>query len=330
MTEQYGADIIRLWALGGDLREDVRIGPEIVKQQAELYRRIRNTLRWLLGALDGWRDEEALPHEALPELERFVLHRLAEQGALVARAVETHDWVGVVPSLHGFCANELSSFYFDVRKDALYCDAAASARRRATRTVLDAVCRCLVAWLAPILPFTAEDAWWARHGTGSSVHRSCFPAIPGGVARSGARRALGADPRGPPRADHRARGGTAGRLVRLVARGRDHAAARLERGRGIRRRRLGGARDRERGDGRGDAGGRAAVRRRGPSRAEWASRAEPAVAGGPEGGTGPHPGPTVGLAPGAKCARCWRVLPEVGQDHAHPALCRRCVDVVSG
>ena len=329
VTDQYGADIIRLWALGGDLREDVRIGPEIVKQQAELYRRIRNTLRWLLGALDGWRDEEALPHEALPELERFVLHRLAEQGALVARAVETHDWVGVVPSLHGFCANELSSFYFDVRKDALYCDATASARRRATRTVLDAVCRCLVAWLAPILPFTAEDAWWARHGTGSSVHRSCFPAIP--------------------------------------AAWRDPALAeRWERIRAVRRV-LTTALEAGRRDGLfGSSLAAAITLPLASSEAEefggvdWAelaivSEATVAVmpgiaplfggagvagvaggagvagdAGGSEGGTGPHPGPTVGLAPGAKCARCWRVLPEVGQDHAHPALCRRCVDVVSG
>ena len=163
-----------------DVTEDQRIGPEILKQQAELYRRIRNTLRWLLGGLDGFSDAERLPHAELPELERWVLHRLAELDARVRGAVATHDWTGVVPEIHGFCATDLSAFYFDIRKDALYCDAAGQpeAPRRA-RTVLDLLHRHLCAWLAPVLVFTAEEAWLARFGgEEESIHLHDFPAVP--------------------------------------------------------------------------------------------------------------------------------------------------------
>ncbi|HEX7391012.1 MAG TPA: isoleucine--tRNA ligase, partial [Acidiphilium sp.] len=119
---QYGADILRLWVMNSDIHNDLRIGKDILKQQADLYRRIRNTLRWLLGGLDGFTEAEKITPEAMPELERLVLHRLAELDAMVRRAVDTHDWTGVYPAIHGFCNNDLSAFYFDIRKDALYCD----------------------------------------------------------------------------------------------------------------------------------------------------------------------------------------------------------------
>ena len=158
VTDTLGADILRLWVMTADTSEDLRVGPEILKQQGELYRRLRNTLRWVLGGLEGFSADEAVAYAALPELERWVLHRLSELGARVAGAVESHDWIGVYPELHAFCAADLSAFYFDVRKDALYCDAPGSPTRRAVRTVLDLLHRCLATWLAPVLCFTAEEA----------------------------------------------------------------------------------------------------------------------------------------------------------------------------
>ena len=316
VTDQYGADILRLWTMGGDLREDVRIGPEILRQQAELYRRIRNTLRWILGALDGWDERERVASDAMPELERFVLHRLAETGDVVAEAVRTHDWVGVVPALHAFCANELSSFYFDIRKDALYCDAPTSPRRRAARSVLDHLHRALVAWLAPILPFTAEDAWGARFGEGESVHRTLFPPIPEAWRDA----ALG---------------------------------ERWERLRAVRRVVTASLETARQGGMFGSSLAAAVSLPLAPAEAatfgevDWAELAivsaasvviepdaaplfAPAVGArdGRNDGGGVHPGPTVSLAAGTKCARCWRVLPEVGADVRHPALCRRCVDAI--
>ncbi len=318
VTDQYGADILRLWAMGGDLRDDVRIGPEILRQQAELYRRIRNTLRWILGALDGWSDDERVPYAELPELERFVLHRLAATADVVSRAVETHDWVGVVPALHTFCAADLSSFYFDIRKDALYCDARSSPRRRAARTVLDALHRSLVAALAPIIPFTAEDAWSARFGDAESVHRTLFPAIP----------AIWRDPVLGERWERL-------RAVRRLV----TSALETARQRGLFGSSLAASvalplapeEAAEFGD--VDWAELAIVSAAEivlePGLAPLFGRADPGAGAGVERAT-PHPGPAVSVAPGDKCARCWRVLPEVGADHHHPALCRRCVDAVAG
>jgi isoleucyl-tRNA synthetase len=175
---KLGADILRLWVMASDARDDLSIGPEILRQQGELYRRLRNTLRWILGSLDGFSDAEVLPIAELPELERWVLHRLAELDAQLRAAVESHDWNGVYPAIHHFCSTDLSAFYFDIRKDALYCDRPDSPRRRAARTVLDQLHRCLTTWLAPVLVFTAEEAWAARFGGETSVHEQQFPAIP--------------------------------------------------------------------------------------------------------------------------------------------------------
>src|SRR6185312_6352162 len=172
-----GADILRLWVVASDYTEDQRIGPEILKYQADAYRRLRNTLRYLLGNLAGFAEKERIPVEAMPELERWVLHRLAELDALVRRSAEAYDFHTMFTALHNFCAVDLSAFYFDVRKDVLYCDPPDAPRRRAARTVLDRVFDCLVRWLAPVLCFTAEEAWLARHGAGeeTSVHLELYP-----------------------------------------------------------------------------------------------------------------------------------------------------------
>ncbi|QYU70903.1 isoleucine--tRNA ligase [Leptolyngbya sp. 15MV] len=156
VVSKTGADILRLWVMNTDVTEDQRIGKNILDQQAELYRRIRNTLRWLLGNLDGFDGGEIVPYEQLPELERWVLHRLTELDTKLRHAQRTHDWTGVYPDIHAFCAADLSAFYFDIRKDSLYCDARDSLRRRSARTVIDMLHRCLTTWLAPVLVFTAE------------------------------------------------------------------------------------------------------------------------------------------------------------------------------
>ncbi len=187
VTDKFGADILRLWVMNADTTEDLRIGPEILKQQAELYRRLRNTLRWLLGSLAGWDEAERIAPAEMPALERWVLHRMAELDLRLRTALERHDWTGVYPDIHAFCAADLSAFYFDVRKDALYCDRTDSPRRRAARTVLDHLHRCLTAWLAPVLAFTAEEAWtvaFRRGGQRPSAGPAGDPGPIGSTRRS--------------------------------------------------------------------------------------------------------------------------------------------------
>jgi len=183
VIDKFGADILRLWAVSSDYSEDQRIGPEILKHQAEHYRRMRNTLRYLLGALDGFSSAEEVGSKDMPELERWVLHRLSELDGIVRKSVDDFDFHTLFTQLHAFAAVDLSAFYFDVRKDALYCDAPTSLRRRAARTVMDRILSCLTAWLAPVLCFTAEEAWLHRGGAvaddrSESVHLRVFPTVP--------------------------------------------------------------------------------------------------------------------------------------------------------
>jgi isoleucyl-tRNA synthetase len=304
-----GADILRLWVVASDYSEDLRIGPEILKYQAEMYRRLRNTLRYLLGALQGFAASERVADEAMPELERFILHRLWELDAVVRKCSHDFDFHTLFTALHSFCAVDLSAFYFDVRKDALYCDAPDALRRRAARTVLDRVFDCLACWLAPVLCFTAEEAWLSRHGDGDgeSVHLQLHPAVP--------------------------------------ARWRDEALGlKWARIRELRRA-VTGAIELER-----------AQKRLGSSlQAEvevFAAPADVALLAGLDlaeiciaSAAAIHPGPPpdgaftlpdapgvgvlVRLAPGEKCQRCWRVLPEVGADPDHADLCGRCAEAVA-
>ena len=295
VQKQYGADILRLWVMMSDTTEDLRIGPEILKQQAELYRRLRNTLRWLLGALDGFDPAEAVSLAEMPELERFVLHRMTELDRRIRSATESYDWTGVYPELHNFCATDLSAFYFDIRKDALYCDRPDSLRRRAARTVLDHLHRALCAWLAPVLCFTADEAWCARFGETDSVHLQLFPTLP---------------------ADWRD----------------DALAAKWER---IRERRRTATVNLEAMRQRGEIGsslqadvtlfftpGEDTL----ASAEDWADiLIVPSVTF-----AAPQADNLAGarVADGTKCARCWRVLPEVGHQEGHPTLCARCADAV--
>ncbi|MEP3116430.1 isoleucine--tRNA ligase [Nisaea sp.] len=176
---QSGADILRLWVVNSDYSEDLRVGKEILKHQADQYRRLRNTLRYLLGNLDGFTEAERLPVAEMPELERWVLHRLWELDTMIREKIEAFDFHALFTQLHNFCAVDLSAFYFDIRKDSFYCDRPDSIRRRAARTVLDEVFNRLTAWLAPVLCFTAEEAWTTRGlGAEESVHLRTFPETP--------------------------------------------------------------------------------------------------------------------------------------------------------
>mgnify|MGYP000939869471 CR=1 FL=1 len=179
IVEQNGADILRLWVASTDYWEDHNIGNDIIKSNVEAYRKLRNTFRYLLGNLAGFDDAERVEVADMPELERVVLHRLAELDVLVRKAYSDYDFKRVTQSVSTFMNVELSAFYFDIRKDVLYCDAPSSLRRRACRTVLDHLFSCLTAWLAPVLCFTVEEVWLTRFPSDTdSVHLRTFPEIP--------------------------------------------------------------------------------------------------------------------------------------------------------
>ncbi|HEY0184093.1 MAG TPA: isoleucine--tRNA ligase [Rhodopila sp.] len=295
VANKFGADILRLWVMSSDTTEDLRIGPEILKQQAELYRRLRNTLRWVLGSLDGFSDDERVPTAEMPELERWVLHRLTEIDARVRAAVESYDWTGVYPELHNFCAVDLSAFYFDIRKDALYCDRPDSLRRRAARTVLDHLHRHLCTWLAPVLCFTAEEAWCARFGDDTSVHLEQFQT--------------------PPADWHD-----------------DALAAKWDTIRTIRRRITVPIEEARKTNAIGSSLQAAvelplnADHQTLLDEAEWSEIAiVSSVRIVPD---TDEPLSRVTPASGDKCVRCWRVLREVGSQASHPSLCLRCTDAV--
>ncbi len=189
IMEQYGADIIRLWALSVDYTEDHRIGDEILKGVGDQYRRLRNTFRYLLGALDGFVGDMGDAGE-IPELEVYILALLAELDGKLRAAIETYDFDAYIRSLVDFCNEDLSAFFFDIRKDALYCDGPDSTRRNAYRTVLDILFHSLVRYAAPVLVFTAEEVWTTRYPAdvegGGSVHLLEWPQVPG-VTADGAR-----------------------------------------------------------------------------------------------------------------------------------------------
>jgi isoleucyl-tRNA synthetase len=178
VIKQSGADILRLWTCATDYWDDQRIGPEILKTSVETYRKLRNTLRWMLGTLAHLHGEERVALADMPELERLMLHRLAELDPLVRGAYGDFDFKRIFAALNAFMTVDLSAFYFDIRKDALYCDPYSSLKRRACLAVLDHLFRCTVTWLAPMLSFTAEEAWLARDPAAASVHLESFPAVP--------------------------------------------------------------------------------------------------------------------------------------------------------
>jgi isoleucyl-tRNA synthetase len=179
VIKQYGADILRLWVASSDYSDDLRIGKEIINSTVDNYRKLRNSIRWLLGNLAHYKASERVDYADMPELERLVLHRLKELDGTVREAYDTYDYKRIIAALSNFMNIELSAFYFDIRKDSLYCDPVSSVKRRASLTVLDELFNTLTAWLAPILVFTMEEAWLERNpGAESSVHLREFPDLP--------------------------------------------------------------------------------------------------------------------------------------------------------
>jgi isoleucyl-tRNA synthetase len=178
VIKEMGADILRQWVCATDYWDDQRIGPEILKTTVETYRKLRNTIRWMLGNLAHFHEEDRVDLAAAPELERVMLNRLVELDRLVRQAYADFDYKRIFAALNAFMTVDLSAFYFDVRKDVLYCDPISSVTRKACLTVLDQIFRCTVIWLAPMLCFTAEEAWLARDATTDSVHLELFPELP--------------------------------------------------------------------------------------------------------------------------------------------------------
>jgi isoleucyl-tRNA synthetase len=311
VTEKFGADILRLWVVGSDYTQDLRVGPEILKQYTEYYRRLRNTLRYLLGALDGFSESEKISYDQMPELEHWVLHRLNQLDDMVRESIKQYDFTGMLTELHNFCAGDLSAFYFDIRKDSLYCDRTDSTTRRAARTVLNEIFNHLTLWLAPILCFTAEEAWQSRMqegGKGSaSVHLEVFhqlsekweneatatkwndirdvrKVVTGALERARADKKIGSSLQANPTVYVSAEKATL--LAKMpfadicITSGIHIVSGDVPPG----------------------------------------AFTLPEVAGA---------GVVVENAAGVKCERCWRVLEEVGKSPAHPTLCVRCEDAVT-
>ena len=307
VEEKYGADILRLWVVGSDYTNDLPFGDDILKQNSDVYRRLRNTLRFLLGNLDGFEESERLPVAQMPELERWVLHRLNELDAKVRKACADYHFHPLFTELHNFCAVELSAVYFDIRKDTLYCERADSTLRRACRTVLDEVFNCLTAWLAPFICFTAEEAWLARNpGQGESVHLRLFPDVPGewrddALAAKWARvrdvRRVVTGALEIERAEKRI--GSSLQAAPTVYVAADYAAA-----------------------------------LNGVDLAELAITSGATLVEGeaPAGAFALDDVPGVGVVPapasGEKCERCWKVTEDVGSNPAHATVCGRCADAV--
>ncbi len=300
---EYGADILRLWVAQSDYTQDLRIGREILKGVADSYRRLRNTMRFLLGNLDGFTDAERVPVEDMPEGERFILHRLAELDAEVREGYARYDFQGVFTKLFTFATTDLSAVYFDIRKDSLYCDAATSLTRRSARTVLDILFHRLTTWLAPILVFTMEEVWLERFpGEASSVHLVDMPetpvawrddalaakwltirevrrAVTGALEVQRTAKVIGASLEAAPVVH--VESAEALKVLKSV----DFADLCITSGISL--------------------------------------TADPAPAEAFRLPEVPGVGVVFELAPGEKCQRCWKVLPDVGT-HRHPGTCARC------
>jgi isoleucyl-tRNA synthetase len=269
-----------------------------------LARELRNTMRYILANLKDWNEGERVAVKDMPELERWVLHRLSELDQVVRAGYAAYDFNRVFSAVFNFCTTDLSSVYFDIRKDTLYCDAPSSLRRRAARTVLDHLFDCLTAWLAPVMVFTMEEVWRTRHqAEHDSVHLRTFPQVP----EAWSDKAL---------ADKWQRIRDLRRVVTgalEIARRDKVIGASLEAAPTLH---VSGADD--------------AALLNGVDLAEIAITSAAAISGAPapEGAFRLEDVAGVSVAfakaAGAKCARCWKILPEVGASRAHPHLCLRC------
>ncbi|MBL6853830.1 MAG: isoleucine--tRNA ligase [Alphaproteobacteria bacterium] len=308
IADKNGADIFRLWVASSDFTQDLRMGNDIIQSNTDAYRRLRNTIRFMLANLDGFDEKERVAPVDMPELERFILAKLAELDAIVRESYTVYDFNRVYNTVFSFCTNELSAFYFDIRKDSLYCDARSATRRRATRTVIDEAFRRVVTWLAPILCFTMEEAWLLRFpGTDESVHLQTFPETTKGwadealIAKWDRIRVLRRVVTGALEIKRRDKVIGASLEARPVLYVTDAKDAALFDGLDL---------------------GEIAI----TSHARVSTHAAPDdafrlpdVAGAAV---------EFHHAEGDKCARCWMILPEVGSHPEHPDLCNRCSEAV--
>jgi isoleucyl-tRNA synthetase len=308
VIKQNGAEILRLWVASSDYSEDLRIGPEILKSSVDAYRKLRNTIRFMLGNLHHYDEALAVEPKDMPELERYMLHRLCELNVQVRRDYDDFDYKRIFSALFNFCTIDLSAVYFDIRKDALYCEPHDSILRHASLTVTNHLFSCLTEWLAPILCFTMEEAWLERNADeGTSVHLRQFPDVPEGW-----------------RDDALAEKWLKIRQVRRVVTG----ALEIER----REKRIGSSLE---------AAPEIFISNEALHEAiagyDWAeiaitSQAVLTRGEGPEGAFRLDEVPGVAVAPkmaeGNKCARSWKILPEVGSDADFPDLTPRDAEAV--
>jgi isoleucyl-tRNA synthetase len=305
VVQQYGADILRLWVATTDYKHDHRIGDEILKGVADSYRRLRNTMRYMLGSLADFSEADRIDVADMPELERWVLHRLAELDVQVRDGYAKYDFQGVFQAVFTFATVELSAFYFDIRKDALYCDGDTT-RRRAARTVLDALYHRITKWLAPMLTFTMEEVWLERFGgAGSSIHLEDFVETPDAW-----------------RDDTLAAKWAEVRRVRRVVTG----ALEVERTAKV----IGASLE---------AAPTVYVTADAAALLETVSFDDLCITSGIQVSTDAAPEGAFRLddvadvavvfarAQGEKCQRCWKILPDVGT-HAHDGVCGRCNDAL--
>jgi isoleucyl-tRNA synthetase len=308
IIRESGAEIIRLWAAMVDYSDDQRIGKAILATTSDAYRKLRNTVRYLLGALAGFDEAERVALEDLPPLERFILHRLHELDGQVRAAYDQFLFADVSRPITEFCQNDLSALFFDIRRDALYCDQPDSLRRRAARTVMDAVFQRLTIWLAPLIPFTMEEAWTTRYPDSPSNCLRVFPETPAAWAN-------------PVEAERWAKV----QAVTSVVTG----ALEVER----REKRLGAALEAAPKVWVADPELVAAFQGLDPAEVFRTSQAELIAADGPADAfrLSEIAGVAVAAnrADGRKCARSWRILPEVGTDPRYPDLSLRDADAVA-
>jgi len=308
VTKESGAEILRLWAAMVDYAEDQRIGKTILQTTIDGYRKLRNTVRYLLGALAGFEAAERVGPDDMPPLERFILHRLAELDVQVREAYLGYRFQEVWRPLSDFCSNELSALYFDIRRDALYCDRPDSLRRRACRTVMDLVFERLTAWLSPIACFTMEEAWTTR-----------FPA-----AGSNAFRVIPETPAAWRNDAEAERWAKVVAVTRVVT-----GALEVER----RDKRIGAALEAAPRVWIADPALLAAFEGLDAAEVFRTSQAELRSGNGPAAAFRLDEVPGVVVEPlradGRKCARSWRILPEVGADPRYPDLSLRDADAVA-
>jgi isoleucyl-tRNA synthetase len=307
IAEKNGAEILRVVTASADYTGDLRVWDDVIKANIESYRRLRNTIRFMLANLSGFSEAERIAHGEMPELERYMLARLAALDALVREGYAQYDFNRVFTAIFAFCTNDLSAFYFDIRKDSLYCDRAESVRRGSARTCIDEIFRRVVTWFAPILCFTMEEAWLSRFASeNESVHLQVFPETPDAwrdedlIQKWNRIRDLRRVVTGALELKRKDKVIGASLEARPVLFVTPDDAALLD---GV------------------DLGEIAIT-----SHAMLSSHAAPEDAFRLADVT--DAAAVFHHAEGDKCARCWMILPEVGQNPDYPDLCNRCSDVV--